>query len=140
MIDVYNPPDLRAVRTPTRSLTHGQWCKGFGWVSDKADAALGCTCGAERIERERYSMARDAEKFRRSDPRTAALAIKIADEYVCDFIRNEGGSPDGDTWLDVGVLDAMVDALKYAALRGLIERHPTKRTQFRFTEAGKELL
>jgi hypothetical protein len=74
------------------------------------------------------------------DPDVTALAIKIADATVCDLLCNEGGAPDGDTWLDVGVLDAITDDLKYAAKRGFIERHPTKPTAFRFTPAGCERL
>lgn len=74
------------------------------------------------------------------DPETTALAIKIADSTACELLRNEGGSPFGDSWLNVDVMDGLVDDFKYAELRGFIERHPTKRTSFRFTAAGRAKL
>lgn len=74
------------------------------------------------------------------NPEVTALAIKIADATTCDLLRNEGGDPEGDKWLDVGVMDALNDDLKYAAMRGFIERHPEERTQFRFTKAGAAYL
>lgn len=74
------------------------------------------------------------------DVSVIALAIKIADATSLDLLRNEGGYPNGDAWLDVGVMDAIADDLKYAAQRGFIERHPTKPTSFRFTKAGCAVL
>jgi hypothetical protein len=74
------------------------------------------------------------------NPEVTALAIKIADATTCDLLRNEGGYPDGDKWLDVEVMDAIDDELKYAAMRGFIERRPEQRTQFRFTAAGVAVL
>lgn len=67
----------------------------------------------------------------------AARAEELADLYVCDLLRNEGGcDDDGRAQLDLDPEGIELD-LAYAEARGLIQRTKAPNV-FYFTAAGRE--
>lgn len=74
-------------------------------------------------------------------PELLARALEIADESVLCTLSSTCGNPLADGWRECHYEreDHEKRALAYAAARGLIERHPTKKAFYKVTPAGSSV-